>query len=99
MEVKQGKGAGHNFWKNNIAQEHNRNHLQSNGPGCRQVDFDQALIHSQQAKWHTQRCHDGSKAPSKDQKVGGAQFLAISSPSSKQLEKSSHSLPYEITRP
>ena len=43
--------------------------------------FSYSFFLNQQAKWHNQRLHDSPKAPSKDQKVGVAQFLEISTSS------------------
>ena len=67
----EGKGAQHSLWKNDIAQEHNINWLESNGskmaskwtstrPWSSGLQYTSIVTH-QQAKWHAQRCPDSSK--------------------------------------
>ena len=48
----------------------------------KQINFNWTLILSQQAKWHTQRCHNGHfpRHCQKTQKWAEAQFLEISIP-------------------
>ena len=61
--------AGHNFWKNDIAWGHNINKLESNvSKMTDKSTSDWTMILSQQAKWHSQRRHDSSKALSKKKK-------------------------------
>ena len=71
----EGRGAGHNFWKNDIAQGHNINQLKSNGSKITsqiQLNLDPQNL---QAKWHTQKCQDSSKALSKG--MGGSQIVGM----------------------
>ena len=82
-----GKGAGHNFWKNNIAQGHNTNHinqLESNGTKM----ADKTRPWSSISKWNDtprgaltvpRHCQN-----TKEWEV--AQILKISTPSPKELE-------------
>ena len=90
------KNAGHNLWKNGIAQEHNKNWLELNGPKvatATNLDLQYTfIITHQQAKWHTQSHHGSSKAYHHKWEV--TQFLEISS--LKWLEYSSYPLIYNL---
>ena len=82
-----GKGAGHNVWKNDIAQGHNINRLKSiESKMTSQIQVN--LILNLQAKWYTLRCQE---VPSHCQKTKEQVVPQL-------LEWSSHSLAYEITQ-
>ena len=99
ISVAGGKRAGHNFWKNEMAQGHNINcinWLESMGPRWqRRRDLDPQLA----SEWLTQRCHAVPRHCQKTKEWVVAQFLEISTPSPKQMKQPSHWLAYEITQP
>ena len=73
----EGKGAGHNLWKNDIARGHNINWFKPNGSKMLDkstwLDLDPQytlIITYQQAKWHSQRHHDSSKVDHQRPKIG-----------------------------
>ena len=87
-----GKEAGHSFWKNDIAQGHNINRLESNGT---KMDLD-----PQSASEMTHpEARDSSKALLKDQGVGGGPNPGNLRPFPTIGGIVLHSLAYEITQP
>ena len=82
-----GKGAGHNFWKNDIARGHNINQLESNG--IKMADKSTLIRHwSSICKWHdTPRgAMRVSRHCQKTKEWAVGQIPEIATSSQKQLE-------------